>query len=99
MSNKTIDYKKLSVLVEQMIKELESGHLECQKECPDEVKICDHVVENLGSLFDQAYALILPNNFCSMQYNNGVSIPDVVVENNLIESIPENKDIRCISDK
>lgn len=77
MSEK-IDYQKLSTLLELATKELESGRLECLKHNPDEIIICDHVIENLGSLFDQISACIFPNNFSSEQSDKGSLRKDII---------------------
>ena len=61
-----INYKELSSLLDEVVKEVEFGRIECQKDVPDEVVICDHIIENLGSLFDKISSCIFPNHNSSV---------------------------------
>lgn len=88
-----INYKELSSLLDEVIKEVELGRIECQKDVPDEVVICDHAVENLGGLLDKISACIFPNHPSHKQGDNSSLRMDIIDKHNPINGFSENYNI------
>ena len=90
MMAEKMNYKELSSLLDRAAKEIELGRIECQKAVPDEVVICDHIIENLGSLLDQISSCIFPNYNSPVQSSSSLSRGNVDIADNTINSCFEN---------
>lgn len=52
--NKMIDYKKLQIIMKQVEECAQKAQLECNKEHPDIVILCDSCIEDIGNLLSEA---------------------------------------------
>lgn len=89
-NNDGIDYILLSSLLGQVIEEAKLGQSECKKEHPGEVEICDHAVENLGSLLDQISVCVFPRHFRSIQGRDCALRKDIVDKYDSIKRFSES---------
>lgn len=59
----SIDYKKLFNLMGLVIEKAKTTQSECLEIHPDNIKICDNAVEDLGNLLTQIEACVLRDGY------------------------------------